>query len=142
MKSYWFSGLTIDSTWLLVLLTYYWFNMTAVSLDLLLIQHDCWFSGLTIVSIINLINLIYMDLWWENIQMSLFRVSFVIKPLHEHCISFDGFLVYRLFCANKRVPDMQVTIYLANGQVSVLPFGHVGQFVVFNFSHFYSSQSC
>jgi len=54
----WFSRLTIDSTWLLVLWTYYWLNMTAGSLDLLLIHHDCWFSGLTIAVIIILINLI------------------------------------------------------------------------------------
>ena len=40
-----------------------------------------------------------------------------------NCISFDGFLVYRLFCANERVPEMQVTIYLANGQVSVSQLG-------------------
>ena len=59
-----------------------------------------------------------------------------------NCKSYEGFIVFRPLYAYKRVPDMQVTIYLANGQVSVLPFGHVCPFVVFNFSPFYSSQSC
>ena len=73
--------------------------------------------------------------------MSLFKVSFVMKAnKNMNCISHEGFLAYRPLCAYRRVSDIQVTMYLANGQVSVLPFGHVGPFVVFKFSHFYSSQ--
>jgi len=64
-----------------------------------------------------------------------------------NCISFDGFLVYRLFYANERVPEMQVTIYLANGQVSVSQLGKPPIELALSsvrlssstFSHFYSS---
>jgi hypothetical protein len=64
-----------------------------------------------------------------------------------NCISFDEFLAYRLCCANERVPEMQVTIYLANGQVSVVQLGKVPVELALSsvrpssstFSYFYSS---
>jgi len=58
-----------------------------------------------------------------------------------HNIATNTCIVYHLNdLAYERVPEMQVIVYLASGQVSVLPFDHVpvklALSVVFNFLTF------